>query len=257
MRFLSGHGELSPLDRTADGLSRLAEALTTAGHRVSELLLVIEDPDPTEADLVIVAGPRQDLFAEELDWLGRRLDAGGAVLVLIDPRPLPRLEAFLAELGVIAREGVLLDPRTRLYGADASVPVVTDYARHPVTDPLQPGGVVPTFFPVARALEPRPEVARTEVLARTGADARVASDDSVTVGAMPVAVLAENEGSLLVIGDSDFAANGNLELSGNRVLAILFYAKYSLSRGRLSEIQAELARRRQEKEERPDEEPAS
>ena len=220
VRFLAGHGELSPADRTGGGLSSLAEALAGTGYHVSELQLAVEEPDPAAADLVVLAGPRQDPLPGELNWLGRRLDAGGAVLVLIDPRPLPRLEAFLAERGITARPGVVLDPRTRLFGADASVPVVTDYARHPVTDPLQPGGVVPTFFPVARALDPNGNVPRTTVLARTGGDARVIDADSSGVGPFPVAVLAEGEGALLVIGDSDFVANGNLDLSGNRVFVL-------------------------------------
>jgi hypothetical protein len=58
------------------------------------------------------------------------------------------------------------------------------------------------------------------VLARTGADARIVDGDSEAVGPWPIVVLAEGGGSLLVIGDSDFVANGNLELSGNRVLAL-------------------------------------
>jgi len=236
--FLGGHGERAPDDASPDGMSGAADDLRRAGFPVGGTLWVRDDAsgpeagDPSEAILVL-AGPRTDLFPTEVDRLERHLARGGAVLVLVDPRPLPRLEAWLVGWGVRPGPGVLVDPATRLYGADATVPVVTDYARHPVTESLTRGGTVPTFFPVARALHPVPPSSprrRVEVVASAGGRAREQSldgsdaspGDTSPAGAAPpaVAVAAEGIGGarILVIGDSDFAANGNLALSGNAAL---------------------------------------
>jgi ABC-type uncharacterized transport system involved in gliding motility auxiliary subunit len=221
VRFLEGHGERSPGDRGPDGVSGLAEALAASGFAVDRLLLARESPDPVDADLVIVAGPRSDLDPAEAEWLARRFAAGAAVLVLVDPRPLPELERIVAQAGVALPAGVVLDPGTRIWGADASVPVVTDYARHPVTEALRPGGgVVPTFFPVARPLRVEPGATdAVRVLLRAGPEARVEGEADAD-GPPALAALAGPDGRLLVVGDSDFAVNGNLGLSGNRALAL-------------------------------------
>ncbi|MEZ5066558.1 MAG: Gldg family protein [bacterium] len=217
--FVGGHREKSPQDPGRDGLSGLGAALGEQGIRTD--VLAPRDPEtPPEApDLVVLAGPRLDPSPAELDWLARRLDVGGAVLVWLDPAPLPRLESWLAERGIAPGHRAVLDPRTRLFGADASVPVVTDYAPHAITDALRPvGGVVPTFFPVARALDVT--AARATVLFETSAEAREEGDDVAAARALGVWVEQESGADLVVVGDSDFAGNGNFALSGNGTLAV-------------------------------------
>ena len=49
---------------------------------------------PPETDLVIVAGPQHDLLPQELVVLGRHLEAGGGILLLLDPGALPSVDAL-------------------------------------------------------------------------------------------------------------------------------------------------------------------
>ncbi|MCA9751366.1 MAG: Gldg family protein [Gemmatimonadetes bacterium] len=217
--FVGGHREKSPQDPGRDGLSGLGAALADQGIRTDVLAPVDAQTPPEAPDLVVLAGPRIDPSPAELEWLAGRLDAGGAVLVWLDPAPLPRLESWLAERGIAPGHRAVLDPRTRLFGADASVPVVTDYAPHAITDALRPaGGVVPTFFPVARALDAT--AARATVLLETSAEAREEGEDVPASRALGVCVEQESGADLVVVGDSDFAANGNFALSGNGTLAV-------------------------------------
>jgi ABC-type uncharacterized transport system involved in gliding motility auxiliary subunit len=233
--FVEGHGERTPSDETPDGISQAVQALRDAGVTVTRTLLLREEEARPVPDILVLAGPKIDLLPAEVDRLNAHLDAGQAVLVLIDPRELPNLEGFLAGRGVVARRDVVVDPSTRLYGTDATVPVVTDYGPHAVTEPLRSPGVTPTFFPVARSLQ---FVARegdrsvAEAVARTGP--RSWGERAETVGSTPpprrdgeepagpltiaFAVHTTPKGRLLVVGDSDFAANGNFGLSGNGVL---------------------------------------
>lgn len=232
-RFLVGHRERSIRSASPDGLSRLAADLGSLGVATGELLLQTGEDPLAAASVVVVAGPRQDLFPEEILRLEEHVAAGGRLLVLADPAPLPRLAAFLGALGAELGDDVVLDPRTRLYGADATVPVVTRYARHPVTDPLAGGALVPTFFPVARSVSPAAGSLVVETLASTGEHAwgerdteslvtggAPAPDDDELRGPVPIAVAGVHPESgapaLIVVGDSDFATNGNLDLSGNR-----------------------------------------
>jgi len=237
VRFLVGHRERSILDRSPDGLSRLATELRSTGIATEELTLLTAGASADPAAVVLVAGPRTDLFPEEVEWLEGHLAGGGRLLVLADPAPVPRLASFLRSLGADLGEDVVVDPQTRLYGADATVPVVTRYARHPITDPLAGRRLVPTFFPVARSVAARDGTLASGVLASTGDHAwaerdrgsldggGVATPDEGDLrGPVPIAVTAVRPGTsapvLVVVGDSDFAANGNLDLSGNRDLAV-------------------------------------
>ncbi len=232
--FVEGHGERTPADDGPDGMAGAAHALREAGVTVTRTILLREEETRPTPHVLVLAGPRLDPQPEETDRLAAHLDGGGGLLVLIDPRELPNLQGLLARYGVEAAADVVVDPSTRLYGADATVPVVTDYGAHAVTEPLRSPGVTPTFFPVARSLRyvpPEGTRHRAEVLARTGprswgeraetvgAEGPARRDEEEAAGPLTLALALENAagGRLIVVGDSDFASNANLGLSGNGV----------------------------------------
>jgi ABC-type uncharacterized transport system involved in gliding motility auxiliary subunit len=236
-RFLTGHRERSVRDTSSGGLSRLAGDLAATGIATGEIQLQTGDEPSDTGSLVVVAGPRTDLFPAEIDWLDRHVAGGGRLLVLADPADLPRLATFLRGLGADLGDDIVVDPQTRLYGADATVPVVTRYARHPVTDPLAGGALIPTFFPVSRSVTLSEGALRVDVLASTSehawaerdreslvAGGSPAPDESELRGPVPIAVAGVRPETdlpaLIVVGDSDFATNGNLDLSGNRDFAV-------------------------------------
>jgi ABC-type uncharacterized transport system involved in gliding motility auxiliary subunit len=251
--FLTGHGEHSVDDQGKDGFSSVKEALEAENYEVKALLLLRAERVPEDAAVVVVAGPTTDLMPQELDMLKAYLEAGGKLLVLADPGQVPNLEAFLRERGVELGADVLVDRLSRLFGAGALMPVVSQYTPHPITKDFN----LASFFPVARSVRPMnspPDGVEVQALASTGSGSWAESDLSVLEtgrvtfdeekdlrGPVPVAAVATIEvkkedgdgtkaqtiggGSrpskaarLVVFGDSDFASNTHLRLSGNASL---------------------------------------
>ena len=213
--MLAGHGERALDDPSPAGWSQLRQQLVARG--VSPRVASRERglPAPDERSLVVVANPAVAWTEADAEWLDEVLAAGGAVWVGVEPDGPPTVRAWLAQHGVEV-VGPLTDPRTRIYGADDSVPVVTDYEKHPITDELRQSSVIPTFFPGAAALRGAPG-ADVRPLLLASPTARI--EDQPVVERPALAVLAAND-RLFVVGDADFASNACLALSGNQLLAI-------------------------------------
>ena len=238
----TGHGERVPSGE-ASGVGRLVAELDTQGFTV-DVVNLLDAPLPAETDLVIVAGPRRDFLPEELAPLARHLQAGGGVLMLLDPAPLPKLQAFLASLGLALGDGLVVDHEHRVLGTDGLAAVVEQFRRgnpvsEPAQNPIESGVVLPSARPVDVAREV-PGVS-AESIARTGDSAWAMADaDRARRGEEPskaahdvpgplsVMVLAEvggdgegaPRGRLAVIGDSDFATDAYLDVLGNRDIAL-------------------------------------
>ena len=90
--FTTGHGERTP-DGSPRGVGRLVAGLEEQGYTVDAVNL-LDGTLPPETDLVIVAGPQHDLLPQELVVLGRHLEAGGGILLLLDPGALPSMDAL-------------------------------------------------------------------------------------------------------------------------------------------------------------------
>jgi gliding motility-associatede transport system auxiliary component len=145
-------------------------------------------------------------------------------------------------------EGVVVDLVSRIFGADYLMPVITSYEEHPITKNFE----VASFFPLAlevKTTDKMPERVSAQVLAKTSPNSWLKRDMEELKaelraegrpllnegrdekGPLPVAavatVTARPEGAsnkdpkrarIVVFGDSDFASNNYLNLSGNRDL---------------------------------------
>jgi ABC-type uncharacterized transport system involved in gliding motility auxiliary subunit len=212
------------------------------------LNLLTEGRIPDDASILIVAGPRKDLLEPELAEITRFIERGGKVMFLLDPEGPPGLPPYLTNYGVMVVEGVVVDLVSRLFGGDFLMPVITSYEQHPISKNFE----VASFFPVAlevKTTEKMPERVSAQVLARTSPNswlkrdfqelkAELRSEGRPLLnerldekGPIPVAVVAtlttRREGAtdkepkkarIVVYGDSDFASNNYLNLSGNRDL---------------------------------------
>ncbi len=234
----TGHGERVPSGDAA-GVGRLLAELDAQGFTV-DVVNLLDAPLPDETDLVIVAGPKRDFLPEELTPLGKHLQEGRGLLMLLDPAPLPKLQAFLASMGLALGDGLVVDHEHRVLGTEGLAAVVEQFRRgNPVSEPAQnpiESGVV---LPSARTVDVAREVpgVAAESIARTGdsswamADAeraRRGEEPSKAAhdvpGPLSVMVLAEigggpdgaRRGRLAVIGDSDFATDAYLDVLGNR-----------------------------------------
>ena len=153
--FLQGHGErdIDSMDR--DGYSEVKAALGRDNYDVAKVVLAQEKDVPADASVVVIAGPKTDLFQPEADMLQRFLRKGGHVFVMVDPpdekaAATPVLDAFLKDWDFQAGKDVVVDASGmgQLIGTDASVPVVATYPQHPITERFN----VITAFPLARSI---------------------------------------------------------------------------------------------------------
>ena len=101
---LAGHGERDLGDGSPAGLTAFVAALERGGRAVR----TIEGAEELAGcDVVVVAGPTRPLPAGEVEALQARLDAGGRLLVLLEPGAPTGLEPLLRAHGVDPLEGTL------------------------------------------------------------------------------------------------------------------------------------------------------
>ena len=152
--FTVGHGEYS-IDDIQGGFSLVRDSLEQKNFDVAPLDLSA-GVVPDNADVVVVAGPQQEFFEAEVDALDAYLDAGGGLLLLIDPNTNPGLEDLLNEWGVELDDRLILDTsgQGQAVGLGPAAPLITNYGDHPITAAFENGR---SFYPVSRPVEIEPK----------------------------------------------------------------------------------------------------
>jgi ABC-type uncharacterized transport system involved in gliding motility auxiliary subunit len=156
--FTQGHGEKDTTSADRGGYNAISTALTSGNFVVDKVVLAQQTAVPADADVLVIAGPKTDFLAPEIDMLKAYLARGGKILLLLDPvikagEPQPAaLQALLKDWGIDAGNDVVLDVSGmgRLIGTDESVPVAASYPSHPITDNFQ----LLTAYPLARSMSP-------------------------------------------------------------------------------------------------------
>ncbi len=249
--FITGHREHSPQDvgdRT--GYSEVAKALERENFDVRVLDVVPPQGVPADCTIVILAGPSQDLLPGEAQQLSRYFDAGGRILLLVDPDAPASIVQFLERYNVRAGNDIVVDERNRFYGADSFMPRVPIFDQETFRKNLDTAAV----FSLARTVTPIDSEAsgvNVLLLALTSPDSWARVDGGAVPdgkvqfrretdkpGPLPVAVmvtakrstapqadasgaqgdLSQKAGRMIVFGDSDFASNLYLNLLGNKDL---------------------------------------
>lgn len=148
--FLQGHGEL-PLEPTPNGLSQALTLLSEKNFVTTPLSLVEQAKVPSDAAVVIIAGPKQPLLATETRALVTYLQQGGSVLLLIDPTNDSKLDDLLNDWGVkLENDFVINASEQRVSQDDISTAVVTNYGNHPITREF---GNRFSVYPLARTIQ--------------------------------------------------------------------------------------------------------
>ena len=151
---VQGDGEAPADDFTRVGMGTVKQALTGKGFDVKPLFLIKEAHVPADASAVVLASPSQELPGQVLDALDAYYHDGGHLLVLIDPTSPAGVRAWLGrEFHVAAPGGLVVDPVSRLLGANPAVPIVTQYPYSDITQNFN----LATAFPVATPLVPDPK----------------------------------------------------------------------------------------------------
>ena len=248
---IKGHGEREIGNTDKSGLSQAKDQMDKANYEVKELVLARDPKVPEDAAIVVVPGPRTDLFPQEWAGLDAYIARSGKVFFMATPFQGEGLARYLAKYGVVLDDDVVieLNPLGQLFGTGPLVPIVNQYDSHPITRDM--AGVM-TLFPLTRSLEAAkapPKGVQIDTLARTSRQSWGETDRSVfqkgtaqpdpgeKTGPLPVALVATVEppaeakagttpvaaeqkktpkARLVVVGTADFASNQFLGAQGNR-----------------------------------------
>jgi len=224
--FLTGHGERSIHGDYTSAGSGLRDNL----FQIGELDLAVTPEVPEDAVVLVAAGPRQSLSSSELEILQAYLENDGRLLMLIDPNPQQRIRQFLSRWWMDIEGGIIIDPES--------------YVAPNKDNPLVPRTrnsfqLTETYFPGAAAVIPkeeRPSHVTLDALVWTSKEAWleksiVSGDEAVfdeqvdrkgplAIGAL-LSISSAGQAAapggtrLVVVGDSDFAANRNFHNGNN------------------------------------------
>jgi ABC-type uncharacterized transport system involved in gliding motility auxiliary subunit len=214
--FLVGHGELALDKFDKEGLSQLKDALEKQNYKIDSLALFNKAAVPSDAALVVVAGPTKPLGDKELDALDQYIGKGGRVFLAAMPQADSNLEKLTTKYGIEIKDDLVLDPSLNFFG-DLAAPAVQKFPYHTVTQGLQAA-----YFPASRSLakaktQPK-DVSNIAPLVETSDKAWGESDlksrpvayteGKDTKGPVPLMLLAEKgKGRLVVSGNALFFAN--------------------------------------------------
>ena len=229
---LQGHGEHDPTSEDeGTGYLKFARVLEDK-YIVLEPLSLLTNDVPADCQLLIIAGPRHTFSPDELERIENYLNHGGgrAFILLMNPgiegvKP-SGLEKVLANWGVAVGGGLVTDGAQAKAGQN-NVLFVGNFGQHDIVRPLA-GSRLGLVLP--HSVRPQPgtsraaDAAKVVELAFTTEQGKEAGRAS---GAVPLMVAVEkgtipgvaaDTGStrLVVVGDSLFLVNANIEFDANR-----------------------------------------
>jgi ABC-type uncharacterized transport system involved in gliding motility auxiliary subunit len=130
--FVQGHGE-RPTEASQEAISLAVKGLQDKNDVVKPLNLAESPKFPTDANVVVVAGPQKGFLKPEVDALTSYLNQGGNVLLLLDPNGNPGLDSLLTAWGVTLDKRIVIDASNRVAGLSPADVTVTQYGDHPIT----------------------------------------------------------------------------------------------------------------------------
>jgi len=227
--FVTGHGEKALSDNGAQGYGLVDQGLRKEGYNTNSVNLVTENGVPASCDILVIAGPAQGYFPQEAALVSKYIDAGGKLLIEIDPETDPKLSEILQAWNINVGTNVVVDASGvgRLFGTGPEIPLVVDYGDSPITKNLQ-GGM--TFFELARTVSiadnAKSDLQAVELLKTSSRSftipklMREVQFNPKTAGPLSLGVAANRQSGdkssrLVVIGNSAFAENQWLGLQRN------------------------------------------
>ena len=244
--FVEGNGEHQIEDSDRNGLSRFKDLLGKDNYETKSISLLQKAEVPADCTTLVVAGPRTDYAQPQVDAIKTYVENGGRAMFLLDP-PLKMgraqiadndaLSTLLTSWGVTPDKNLIIDenPIGQLVGVGAETALVTHYDSHPIVDDMKRTA---TGFPISRSLETKSGAKTTveklfESSASSVATTKLDSPDvnvkdpKNQTGPLTLAAAGtyntgkENaQGRFVVVGSSEWAANGFITFNGNSDLAL-------------------------------------
>jgi hypothetical protein len=233
--FLTGHGE-HPFDGTGelDGYLQFTSVVQQNYVGVEPLTLLGTNAVPMDCNLLVIAGPTTALLEPELQKIEQYLNQGGRMFALFNSRSAGRetgLEKVLAKWGVDVGANVVVDPDHSTSGNDVIVSAFS--GKHPVVNPLLGQGlylIQPRAVGKLNLRAPPADLPPVEVVAETGPRSYLSGNSAGPARSFPVMVALEKRAvkdvaaergttRMIVVGDSMFLGNNQINVLGNRDFA--------------------------------------
>ena len=151
--FTKGHNEADIENgREERGYAAAKQAIENQNYRVESINLAEAGSIPEDCSALVIAGPAVALLPTETALIDGYVDAGGKVLLLLDPDLDSGLKELLDKWKIGVEDDIVVDSSGlgQLFGMGPAAPLVTSYESHPITDDLNN---TMTFFPEARSLK--------------------------------------------------------------------------------------------------------
>ncbi len=175
--FLDGHGEADPFSteghdhlegmagpdghnhgmgtqyvlHETHGFAKARHSLEALNYDVNKIALTQSSNALDVCGVLVVAGPKIPLLADEIEAIDSYLAAGGNGFFMLEPFVDTGLEPLIRAYGIVLDQTIVIDDASH-YWTDPSAPAVTSYNHHQVARDLPL-----TFFPGVRSLSPTPE----------------------------------------------------------------------------------------------------
>lgn len=234
--FLTGHGEYNPDDTGNQSYSQAKTALQNKNFTVKTLNLLATNKIPEDAKVIIIAGPRKPISADEVKLLGDYLDQGGSVMVMEEPLPVtdfgdatdPLADFLTKSWGITLGNDIVIDQTSN----QPFAPYAAQYGNSPITQKIQR---ITSQFPTVRSVQldkgitgiSQVELVKTapqswgetNLSDLQNQNAQIKFDQGKDLaGPVTLAISAENltnHGRLVVFGDSDFASDASYQAYAN------------------------------------------
>ncbi|XGV98844.1 MAG: Gldg family protein [Leptolyngbya sp. BL-A-14] len=150
---IQGHGE-HPIDQSQGAISQAVKTLQDKNVTVKPLNLLETATIPTDANVLVLAGPQKPLLEPEVKALDAYVNGGGSLFVMVDPNTNPGLETLLNGWGVTVDKRVVIDVSGRLAQLGPAFSSVSQYGTHPITKDF---GNSISIYPLAQPIDVKPE----------------------------------------------------------------------------------------------------
>lgn len=244
--FVSGSGEHTLDDTEGTGLSQFKTLLDRDNYQPQSVTLVDKTAVPSDCTVLVIAGPKNDYAANEVNAIKNYVQGGGRAMILLDP-PLNFQKEHIADntgltdvlqsWGITEDKDLVLEENAaaQLFGFGPEIPLVSSYESQPIVS-----GLKDTFtgFPIPRSLEVKNGDKTTVDKLFSTTDHAVAvtnlsssevnpADPNNKKGPFVLGAAGtyntgnpKNPGRIVSIGSSGFLTNGMLGFQANRDLAL-------------------------------------
>lgn len=231
--FLQGHGEPSLTESGEQDYLKFGRTLAESYIATEPLTLLGDKPVPDDCNLLIIAGPQTAFSETELQKVDQYLQQGGRLFVLFNYFSLKHptgLEPILARWGVNVINDVVQEPNNTTSHQDV---IIYNFNPHTFVNPLTQLAlqlILPRPIMSVNWQNPPADAPKVTELAFSTPQSTLAGDPTAAPRSYPLMVAVEQKAvpgvansrgttRIVVVGDSFFLGNRQIESAANRDFA--------------------------------------